>query len=117
MDKALPARTNFMKALIKSFEVGGVTGRQTRVLAECSKQIAKNKLLNTWFDPIDPLGKIKTSVICQTQFNIINKVHDSATNGSISLSQCITTSYLTSIKVYTRQFEADDYDECTNTDA
>jgi hypothetical protein len=47
-----------MKALIKSYEVGGIEGRQSRVLDVCSKEIAKNRLLNTWFDPIDPLGKI-----------------------------------------------------------
>ena len=66
-------------------------------------------LLNPWFDPIDPLGRLSATEICETQFNIIDT--------SASFAASVTTSYLTSVKVYCREFEESDYEDCVNVEA
>jgi hypothetical protein len=105
--------------LINEYEYATPDKKQEAMMKKCESEIATKASLNTWFDPIDPLGRLSATKICETQYNIIDKQSrvSTSTGGVPSLSACVTTSYLTSVKVYCRQFEESDYEDCVNVEA
>ena len=70
-EDALPARSSFMRELIRKYEQARPEERNQKLKESCSSQLSTNRLLNTWFDPIDPLGRLTADKICDTQYNII----------------------------------------------
>jgi len=113
--QALPARSEFIRSLLDVYQNAAPEDKKQAVKTKCEKIVGARGLLNTWFDPIDPLGRLSATEICETQFNIILK-HVSPV-GVPSLAACVTTSYLTSVKIYCRQYEESDYEDCVNVEA
>ena len=71
-EQTLPARSLFVRTLINEYELAAPDQKQAAVMKKCDTEISTQALLNTWFDPIDPLGRLSATKICETQFNIIN---------------------------------------------
>ena len=79
----------------------------------CFDQLAAMPILNTWFDPIDPLSSITQKEICDLHFKLFESLR---AKQRTSLAEYVSFSYLASINLFLNAHQQEDYENCVNHD-
>ena len=98
----VPQRKTFVKALYQIED-------QTMFQTQCQNQLESQPLLNTWFDPIDPLSSITQKEICDLHFALFQSLR---AKKRTSIAEYTTFSYLASIDLFLNAMEQEDYENC-----
>ena len=105
-EKALPARTEFVKEIYQVEE-------KDEFLKACIDRLSSNVELNRWFDPIDPLSSITSQEICDLNFKLFTTLKEKQRT---SVSEYISFSYLASLDLFLNAQMQEDYENCVNMD-
>ena len=107
-DDVLPRRTAFVKSLNGIDDADAFSTQCAAYL-----QDEKNVLLNSWFDPIDPLSSITQKEICDLHFKLFESLR---LKQRTSLSEYVSFSYLASLDLFLNAHQQEDFENCVNQD-